>query len=169
MSEDQYRRVIPLHRIEKWQRGCWYGAALLTCPAHELEGSDTIERYPEQWMFVVWRPMDYALPFWRPDAWGHTVGPPWSAMADATEGAPTLLLEAEHCLWSAWLEIPLSCETIAPWYASQLRCRREEQRAAERLRYRQWYRSDVESFQHFIGRVLAGTPGDPNPRPSPLL
>lgn len=151
----------PLNLIDRWQPGCWCGAALLTSQAHEVEGPETIDRYPEQWMFVVWRPMDRALPFWRPDGWGHTIGPPWDALADAAEGAAFLLLQEADCLWSAWLEMALTCETTEPWYTDALRRCRDEQLAAERRRYVQWYGSDVEEFQHFMGDVLAGTAADP--------
>lgn len=151
----------PLNLIDRWQPGCWCGAALLTSPAHEVEGPDNIDRYPEQWMFVVWRPTEQAWPFSRPDCWGHTIGAPWSAMAKAAGGSALLLLGEANCLWSAWWEISLTCDSSEPWYTDALRRCRDEQLVAERRRYAQWYGSDVEEFQHFMSDVLAGTAAVP--------
>ena len=49
----------------------WCGAALQLCDQHVVDVSEEKAiRYPEQWMYVLWRPTDVAIPFQRPDGWG---------------------------------------------------------------------------------------------------
>lgn len=69
-------------------------------------------RYPEQWMYVLWRPVYRFVPFLRPDGWGVTLGPPRETMAQClpAEADVYILADAEcawyqgHCM-SCWLRV----------------------------------------------------------------
>lgn len=113
-------------------------------------------RYPEQWMFVVWRPMTEAKPFVRPDAWGLTIGRPEPELQRLVgQGAEVYLLADDECLWSAWLTIPQICERYEPWLTSAIEEALGVQRAAERARCVDWYGSEQAQFNKFLKQVLA--------------
>ena len=51
---------------DQWSPGMWCGAALQLCDQHVVDVSkEKAIRYPEQWMYVLWRPTDrrrYPIP-----------------------------------------------------------------------------------------------------------
>lgn len=143
-----------LNLLDTWSPGCWCGAALKLCGQRIVDTDDTLERYPEQWMYVLWRPMAEALPFVRPDCWGYSVGRPWPEVTEAVGDAPLYLLPAEDCLWSVWIELSLVCERYEPWFTDVLHGVRDDQRRAERERYVRWYGSRQQDFQKFLKYVV---------------
>lgn len=62
--------------------GHWCGAALRLCEPHLVVGEEEDTRYPEQWIYLLWRPTARAVPFSRPDGWGLTVGHPQHEMRE---------------------------------------------------------------------------------------
>lgn len=163
-----------LNLLDEWCPGCWRGAALKLCDRHTVETEESLDRYPEQWMFVLWRPMAKALPFMRPDCWGHSNGHPWASVAEAVGDAPLYLLPTDDCLWSAWIDLSLVCDRYEPWFTGMLQTLRDAQRQAERERYVAWYGCRQQDFQHFLSQVVGGAltdTGEPvSPAPNlPLL
>ena len=67
---------------DSWEPGHWCGAALQLCAEHLVEGEEEDTRYPEQWIYLLWRPTAHAVPFRRPDGWGLTVGHPQHEMRE---------------------------------------------------------------------------------------
>lgn len=146
-----------LNLLDSWRPGCWCGAALKLCDQRIVETGEALERYPEQWMYVLWRPMLTALPFVRPDCWGHSVGRPWLEVEKAVEDAPLYLLKPHECLWSAWIDLSLVCDRFVPWFTEVLQVASDAQRRAEREQYAFWYGSGHQKFQQFMAQVVGGT------------
>ena len=152
---------MPLNYTTVWQPGHWCVAMLQVCEQHITDGDseDELFRYPEQWMYTLWRPSLRFLPFNRPDAFGLTIGKPHSVIEEqmATQDADATLyvVETSEWLWSSWLSIPLLCDRLEPWLVRQIQSRIGEQRAAESGRYLQWYGSREADFQRFL-RNLSG-------------
>ncbi len=140
---------------DQWSPGLWCGAALKLCDRNVVDVSeDEAIRYPEQWMYVLWRPTDLRTPFQRPDGWGLTVGHPRETMANCLPAeAEIYILSDLECVWSSWLQIPLVCERYEPWLVAKIEAGREEQRQLEASRYAQWYGTTQASFEKFLGSL----------------
>lgn len=139
-----------------WASGCWCAAALKLCDERiEWEADDGV-RFPEQWMFVVWRPMTQPLPFVRPNGWGLSIGHPKQQLAEMIPPSETVyILQDRECLWSAWLSIPLVCERYEPWLTAAIETAQAQQRSAEQSRWAQWYGDEQGRFQKFISQVIS--------------
>lgn len=137
---------------DQWGPGLWCGAALKLCDGHVVDVSeDEAIRYPEQWMYVLWRPTDLCIPFQRPDGWGLTVGHPRDTMTNCLPPeAEIYILSDLESVWSSWLQIPLVCERYEPWLVGKIETRRDEQRQLEASRYAQWYGAAQASFETFL-------------------
>jgi hypothetical protein len=144
---------------DHWKPGCWSGAILKLCDQHLVEvNAEEDYRYPEQWMYLLWRPVQRFVPFMRPDGWGLTVGHPRDTVIQCLPADAELYLLAEvECVWSSWLQIPLMCERYEPWLVRQIEARRTEQRQLEGSRYAQWYSNSETGFQRFLSQLTGDT------------
>lgn len=142
--------------LMQWQPGCWCAAVLKLCDQHIVwENEDQGTRYPDQWMFSLWRPMRESKPFIRPDAWGLTIGHPREELRNLVgDAANVYMLQDGECLWSSWLTIPQVCDRYEPWLTTAIEETITTQRAAERARYLQWYGSEQMQFNQFLKKVL---------------
>ncbi len=140
---------------DEWSPGLWCGAALKLCDQCIVDVSDDEAfRYPEQWMYVLWRPTDRYVPLTRPDGWGLTIGHPRDTMANCLPAdAEIYILSDAESVWSSWLQIPLVCERYEPWLVAKIEARREEQRRLESGRYAHWYGSTQAHFEKFLGSL----------------
>lgn len=140
---------------DQWSPGMWCGAALQLCDQHVVDVSkEKAIRYPEQWMYVLWRPTDIAIPFQRPDGWGLTVGHPRDTMESCLPAQSEIyILPDAESVWSSWLQIPLVCERYEPWLVAKIEARRNEQLQLEASRYAQWYGTTQASFEKFLGTL----------------
>lgn len=142
--------------LSHWAAGCWCAASLRICEQLIIPHSEEEDiRLPEQWMFVLWRPMSEPRALGRPDAWGLTVGHPGQELARLTgDGGNIYLLQDDECCWSSWLSIALICERHDPWLTSAVEGCITAQRAAERDRFMRCYGSEDVQFNRFLRRVL---------------
>ena len=148
---------------DSWEPGHWCGAALQLCAEHLVEGEEEDTRYPEQWIYLLWRPTARAVPFNRPDGWGLTVGHPQHEMRESLpEGTAVYLLADEECVWSSWLTIPLACDRFEPWLVAKIHAHIASQKLAESSRYAAWYGNRDADFQRFLNG-LSGSSSDPLP------
>jgi hypothetical protein len=145
-----------LNPTDEWHPDCWCGAALKICDQHIDEGNEFEDyRYPEQWMYLLWRPTDRFVPFMRPDGWGLTIGHPRDVMRECVpENANVYILADRECVWSSWLQIPLVCARYEPWLVTQIKARKEEQKTLEATRYAQWYGNEKTDFEKFLGQLV---------------
>ena len=150
------RQSFRMKATDVWASGCWCAAALKLCDERiEWEADDGV-RFPEQWMFVVWRPMTQPFPFVRPDGWGLSIGHPKQQLVKMIPPSDTVyILQDRECLWSAWLSIPLVCERYEPWLTSAIETAQAQQRSAEQSRWAQWYGNEQGRFQKFISQVIS--------------
>ena len=141
--------------VDEWQPDRWCGAMLKICDQHIVPGADEDFRYPEQWMYLVWRPVQRFIPFNRPDGWGLTIGHPNNVLCNELPDDVTMIyLLAEHeCVWSSWLRIPLICDRFEPWLVAKINQRIEEQTIDEASRYAHWYGNHDADFQRFLNRM----------------
>lgn len=148
---------------DSWEPGHWCGAALQLCEHHLVAGEEVDTRYPEQWIYLLWRPTARAVPFNRPDGWGLTVGHPQHVMRESLPaGAAVYLLADVECVWSSWLTIPLACDRFEPWLVAKIRAQIASQKLAESSRYAAWYGNRDADFQRFLNG-LNGSFADPPP------
>lgn len=154
-----------MNPTDAWQPDFWCGAALKICDQHLVEVSETEDyRYPEQWMYLLWRPAQRFVPFMRPDGWGLTLGHPREVMGNCLpEDADIYILNDKECVWSSWLQIPLVCGRYEPWLITQIEARRDEQKRLEATRYAQWYGNEQSDFERFLGLVTQQPPQTPQP------
>lgn len=147
--------TLPLNLLDSWLPGCWCVAVLKICDEGAEETERQLTRFPEQWAYMLWRPMDVAIPHVRPDRWGLTVGQPWDEVRHAVGTAPLWRVGQESCAWSSWLAIALAFpDELAPWLVEKIRTVQIEQMEAERQRNLAWYASSAKPFDVFLGKVL---------------
>ncbi|WP_225783979.1 hypothetical protein [Xenophilus sp. Marseille-Q4582] len=140
-----------------WKPGCWSIALRKVCDVRLLETEAEIERYPEQWAFVLWRPMEAPQPFVRPDCWGFTIGSPddeVKRLIAGQGGGEMYGVPDENCIWSMWIDAALACDTYEPWFTQVLQDFRDRERVLERQRLLGWYGHDAARFHHFLDQVI---------------
>lgn len=144
-----------INRIDHWEPGCWVVAVLKLRAPFQVETENAIVRYPEQWVYFLWRPMERALPFITPDCVSLTVGDPFDQLASTVKGAPIYLLAETECDWPSWLEILLICDNSPPWLRDVILCQQGEARQAQRQCFRRLYGDGDEfEFESFMKRIL---------------
>lgn len=141
----------------RWQPGCWCAAVLKLTDQHVVwESEDEGTRYPEQWMYALWRPTAQSKPLTRPDIWGLTVGHPRVELCKLVDSPSNVyLLSEEECLWSSWLAIPLVCDRLEPWLSTAISQKITEQGVAERVRYARWFGDEQSRFNRFLNGVIS--------------
>lgn len=146
--------TAPTLDLPHWEPGCWCTASIRLCESRiEWEG-DHGTRYPEQWMYVLWRPTQRALPWQTPDGWGLTIGPPDAEVTEQVgPGARVYTLAPQECVWSAWLSIPLVCDRFEPWLTEALQTVQAAQRQREQEHYGALYGRRQDDFQKFLRQV----------------
>lgn len=150
--------------LQSWSPEAWTAALLKLCDRQEVETEAEIVRYPEQWLYCLWKPSQVALPFRRPDCYGFSVGAPFVPIQRDVASAPVYVARDDECYWPALLDIPLACDALEPWLTNLLRQHREEQLFAAHRRDMAWYGSEVGEFQRFLKAARAlpgGKPGEP--------
>lgn len=144
-----------MKQIDHWEPGCWVVALLKLCGPFQVETESKIVRYPEQWTYFLWRPMERALPHVTPDCFTLTVGAPLDDLATKVGSNPVYILRECECDWPSWLEILLVCDNNPPWLREIIEARQDEKRREMRHRLQYSYGpGDEFEFQSFIMRVL---------------
>jgi hypothetical protein len=139
--------------LDIWQPGCWCASTLKLCSTHLTEHDGEATRYPEQWIFVLWRPINEPRPYIHPDCWGITVGDPSSEIFSSSEGDPIYLLSDDECLWSAWIDIALHCDQYEPWIVEHLLTLKDRQLELEKNRNTARYGGVDQEFHQFLSRL----------------
>lgn len=119
--------------FSEWTPDKWCVAVHQLCTSYVKD----MERYPEQWLYFLWRPSNKAMPYRDPDCIGYAVGDPFDQIQEAIQKEPLYLLQEEECYWPAMLELTLMVDNLEDWVA-ELVC--ELQREKRRDVHERWLR-----------------------------
>lgn len=139
--------------VDDWTPECWVVALTQICEAGTVTGPEGDIRYPEQWMYVTWKPGSLFMPRTMPDGWGLTVGDPWHTLLEIFGTDPVCELDSEECLWSAWLSIPLACDRFEPWLTTAIAARQQAERAQELEKFAERYGNHAAGTQKFLQQI----------------
>lgn len=149
--------------VDEWTPDCWVAALTQICEANTVSGPEGDIRYPEQWMYVTWKPMHSSMPRTAPDGWGLTVGDPWHTLLEIFGTDPVCELDSEDCLWSAWLSIPLACDRFAPWLTSAITAAQQKARVQELVNFAERYGNYAEDTQKILQKITREVPAADSP------
>ena len=141
--------------ILEWEPGCWCAATLKLCTQFSVDDGDSILRYPEQWVYFLWRPAAHAQPYMRPDCYGLTLGASADKIAEGTEAAPVYLLHDHECDWASLLEIVLVCSDLEPWLHNIITGWQQRKQREMRERFVSLYGSESADFQRFLAKLVS--------------
>jgi len=142
-AEFMVKKMNTIHGLElsEWAPTKWCVAAQILCTAFEAEG----ERYPEQWVYFLWRPGGKAVPYRDPDCVGYAVGDPFDQINDTIGKEPMYVLQEDECHWPALLELTLTVDDLEDWIAGLVRKLLEEKKRNVHDRWRHKYADEPET------------------------
>lgn len=97
--------------MSQWAHGKWPVAAHKLCDAHET----SYHRFPEQWVYFLWRPDTRDMPYRDPDCICYSIGDPFDQIMASINNAPLYLLKDDECDWPALLELTLAVDELEEW------------------------------------------------------
>ena len=109
--------LSPKIEMYQWAPGKWPVAAHKLCDAHQNE----YRRFPEQWIYFLWRPVYRDIPYRDPDCIGYSIGDPFDQILENVQNEPLFLLNDDECNWPALLELTLAVDDLEEWIEIMVR------------------------------------------------
>lgn len=143
-----------LNTCPEWEPGCWCAATIQICERGHIIEDGGRARYPAQWAYFVWTPLNKAIPHATPSGWGILPNAPEPDLAEIIDGAPVYFLNEFEVDWPTLLDILLECEHAEPWLEEQIVRQRKKAESRRREYWTRLYGDDRPAFEAFMRKLL---------------